>query len=220
MAYGGSVRRRVALAGGIAFSFFAAVLVFVLAQDVPRSLGTNSTVRVSGVAVQVPAGRERCQAETVPVGTRRIKVFAAAQPRGGPLQVSVGAGGGAITGESDIVEGDEQLSIRLSQRVGRELSDARVCFKNVGSTTVQLAGDRTPPAGAANPDRARLDDDARIDYSAGGRSSRLSFAGPVAERLPLFKASFFGTWTVWALLGAVCASWVLTGVALRRSARP
>lgn len=112
------------------------------------------------------------------------------------------------TGTSGPIAGEQTLIIPLVPPVTREVPGARICFTNGGTTTVRLAGNRTPARVAANPTRTRLNDDPRIDFFAAERSSRLGLAGSVAERLPMLKAGFLGGWTIWALAALVCVVWL------------
>ena len=201
---------RLAAGGGVAL--IVVLLVTVLSQNVEQSLGSNSTVRISGVALEVPAGLQLCQRETVPSGAARIRVFAGVEGRGGPLRVRIlRSGGEASTGRSTAIMGEGPVDLALEPPVERELLGAKVCFENQGLTSVRLAGNRTPAlASPANPFSARLGDDPRIDYFAAERSSRLGLAGRVVERLPLLKAGFLGGWAIWALAALLCVGWVLT----------
>lgn len=209
---------RLAVAAGLAL--IATVLAVVLLQSTEQSLGSNSSVRASGAAVSVPAGLQRCQVETVPAEAKRLRVFAGVEGRGGPLRVSIRSPkGGVREGRSGPFRGEDTLEIPLTRKTTQELRDATVCLLNEGSTTIQVAGNRTPASVALNPAGDPTNDDARIDYFAAERSSRLGLAGRVAERLPLLKAGFLGSWTVWALLALLCAAWALTLNALMNSLR-
>ena len=209
---------RVAVGAGLAL--VALLLVVTLSQGTERRTESNAVVQVSGVALSIRPGKERCQTTDLPSGTELVRLFGEA-PRGSTVvSLRITTFGQPVTaGRTASVRGEERVDIPLESAVARETLGERLCIANTGMAPVRFAGNRTPPIGPANPGGAVLGDDIRVDYLKRGEQSWWSTRSVVAERFGLLKASFFGLWTLWAAMGLVVLSWLLAIRTLMRSVR-
>jgi hypothetical protein len=221
--------RRVALAIGLGLAVVLAGAVVALSLRAPRLSATNSHVEASLVDVPVLGGARRCQRdEFVPAATGAMRLFVNTKGRpAGPVEIVViGTGrpgsAPAIASRASIAFPVREGSISpvLRPTVRRDLRGASLCVINRGRSPVYFAGNKSPLGIGANPGQQVHDDDVRVDYLYPGKRSWWSMAGPVAERFGLAKASFFGSWTLWAVLGVVAALWVGTVVLLVKWVRP
>jgi len=210
---------RVRVAAGAGLALVALVLAVTLAQQNERRTESNAIVQASGVALRVPLSRPRCQPTVVPRDTSRVRLFGEAGGGGTLISVRLSAAGERLLNRTAYVRGEEQVEVSLGRVLDRERRGARLCIRNMGPASVRFAGNRTPVLGPANPVGGRLDDDIRVDYLADGESSWWSMASVIADRFPLLKASFFGPWTLWAVLALVLLSALLALRILMRSLR-
>jgi hypothetical protein len=163
--------------------------------------------------------KDACQAESVPAETESLRVYAGVPAgRAGPLDVTIRRGGRIVSSATfGVVRDGRPATAELSPPVVEEIVAAEVCFRNRGRATVRLAGDRTAVKfSGANPYGLEFGDEPRIDYLRPGEESGWSLAGTVADRFGRVKASFFGSWTMWAVFTLVAVSWVAAVVLMLR----
>ena len=216
------MRERIAV--GLGLVLVVGAFVAVMSDAWPRRSGTNAQVRGSGNLVSIAPGKRFCQAEAlVPKGTAVLRLFALRfRPRseGGPVRITIERAGRVLAtahlppGLSGVTSPRTPIA-----RIRRDTS-ATVCFLNQGASTAQFAGNLTPVVGGNNPSGARLPDVVRIDYIRPGRETWWSLAPVVAERFGLAKASFVGSWTLYAVLGAfalLCAGGIALVLSRSRS---
>lgn len=209
----------------IAATLVVALLAIVLSSSEHRLAATNAEVRRSGVQLRLLVGARRCQTQDVPADADAVRLFL--DPfvfSSGPLEVTVAKGGRIVTrGQAASASPAGPLVFGLGPALDGEVLAARVCVANVGATPVELDGNRTPPGGSALSDlfagEELAPDDIRLDFLRSGKESWWAFAPTLAERVGLRKASFFGTWTMWAALGLVGLTWVAGLLLLGREAR-
>jgi len=202
-----------------------ALLVIVLSSSDRRRAGTNAFVSESGVQLWLGVGERRCQSQDVPAVASAVRLFA--DPfvfTGGPLEVTVTRGGRPLSRGLAPVSAGGPVELSLEPAPAAEVPGARVCVVNRGSTPIELDGNRTPPSTSFLSELVvgeRLPpDDVRVDFLRPGTESWWRFAPAVADRFGLRKASFFGTWTMWAVFGLVGLTWVAGLLLLRRQSRP
>jgi hypothetical protein len=160
-----------------------------------------------------------CQAESIPAETVSLRVYAGVPAgRTGPLDVTIREGGRIVSRATfGVVRDGRPATAELSPPVPQEIVPAEVCFRNRGRATVRLAGNRTAlKFGGANPYGLEFGDQPRIDYLRPGEESGWALAGTVADRFGRVKASFFGSWTMWAVFGLVGLSWAAAVVLMLR----
>ncbi len=208
----------------IAAALVVAVLVIVLSSSDARRAGTNAFVRESGVALRLLPGERRCQRQDVPADAAALRLFA--DPfvfKGGPLQITVTDGGRPVSRGRTTSVGEGPVELALAPAPGAEVLSARVCIANRGVTPIELDGNQTPPGGTSLDVVFRgqqlAPDDVRVDFLRRGSESWWSFAPAIADRFGLRKASFFGSWTMWAVFVLVALTWVAGLLLLRREAR-
>jgi len=207
---------RVAVAVGAALVL--GLLAIVLLQSEQRLSGSNTKVKASGVALTIQPGGRRCHRQDVPANTRAARLYASpAWVGAGPFTVAILSRGRRLAqGRAGPILEEAVLRLPLDRDLGRDLSPARVCVVNDGATPATFAGDSTP---LSNPGGGRLDDDVRVDLLRPGRESWLDLASTIDDRFGFGKASFFGAWTVWAVLGLVMLTWIATLRLLFRQVR-
>lgn len=199
-------------AGPVIVATLVAVLaafVVVMSRSEPRLAGSNTEVAVSGIALALPAHGRLCQGgEVVPADAAAVRVFTSATSRLEPAFTIAFAAPGQPqrTADFDPHAGAGPRTAPLAPR-GPELDGASACLTNRSSTTINLAGNRTPGNPGLKVIPGRGADGVRIDYLRRGRESGWQLAGVVARRFALLKASFFGAWTLWALAAVLAAVW-------------
>ena len=218
---------RVKLAIGLGLAIVGAAVLVTLSLRAPRLQGSNTHIELSGLAVYVPEKGVRCQYdERVPGGTRALRVYAKAlRPPDGPLDVTVGRPGRRgvpprVLASARLNGGLSTLSTDapLQPTVKHDLVRAQVCLYNRGRQSIEVSGNATPIlGGGANPFKARLPDEARVDYLRDGGESWWSASPTIAGRFGLMQTSFFGSWTMWAVFGVLGLLWVATVVLLVRN---
>lgn len=193
------------------------VLVLLVGQllgDERRLASTNSQVVVSGVALTVNPGKPLCQDQYVPGDAAGVRLYAAPKwvRTGGPVEVTIARDGrGVGRAVAPAFADGGPVDMELVRGLEREVRLARVCIVNRGPTPLQVAGNRTPVLySPSNPLGQLLGDVARIDFLRPGSESWIDLAPRVATRFGLGKASVFGSWTLWAVLGALGALWAFT----------
>jgi hypothetical protein len=202
---------RVLLAIGLGFVAVLATLFVVLSKSDERLAGTNAQVAVSGNHVLVPPRGRLCQPEGIPVDTAALRVYAGTPAElAGPLDVEVRKNGRVLTRGGYGRLGDGQVAkARLTPPLDREVPNARICFRNRGGKKLFLAGNLTPVKfSGANPYGATFPDEPRVDYVREGSESWWSIAAVVSERFGLSKTTFFGSWTLWAVIALIAAAWL------------
>jgi hypothetical protein len=115
-----------------------------------------------------------------------------------------------------------QRAIAAFQPVARDLHAATVCIANRGGGTlgvygevvVRSAGIAQLPAGVRQPSPRLV---VHLDYQQATKRSWWSFAGTVADRFGLVKATFFGAWTFWVAVAAMAALWLAATVYAARA---
>jgi hypothetical protein len=188
------------------------LLVVVLSQSRHHSTGTNGAVP-DGLK-PLPATDQLCQpGERLEAGTARVRFRVQPGHRVGPFVVQVRTPG---TGQA-ISEGrvpartyaTPDFAVASVGTIKRALDGATVCIRNDGPTRTSIYGQRTAAVDSAvvepAPSLVAPYVHLRFDYSEGNEKSWWSFAGPVADRFGLVKATFFGSWTVWVVLAALLA---------------
>jgi hypothetical protein len=218
---------RIKAAIGLGLAIVGVGVIVTLSLSAPRLAGSNSEVELSGLAVFVPGHGRRCQyGERVPAGTRELRLFGAAlAPPDGPVVATIARSGRAgvpprVVARGTVPFGFRGPSVRtpLHPAVRDDVLDAQLCLYNRGRQTVSFAGNLTPILGSgANPNSAQLADDARVDYMRGGAESWWGVLPTIADRFGLMKASFFGSWTMWAVFAALAGLWAATIAVLVRN---
>ncbi len=207
-----------AVALGLLLAIFA--LVAVLAQRGTRLAATNTLVDISGVALPVAPGQQRCSREYVPGGADRVRIYASAfAPRGQPVAVTVHRGGEQVSA-GRVPGGYPNNSILLVplRPVTRRLDPARVCVRNLGSRRARFAGNRT--SGGPNPSpRVHGEEAIRFDWLLPGRPAWADLAPKIATRFAAAKPTFVGAWTFWALGAVLLVLWAATIALVVREAR-
>lgn len=204
------------LAAVVGALIIAVMLAAVLTDSRPRLAATNTRVLISAVALTVGPGQEHCQGgEFVPRQVSHLRMYVSTfdRPTGVPLDISIrDAQGDLMT--SAHVPGGYPTGVLMAQirQPTRNVESGSFCLRNSGEAAVALAGNETPlnlealPAGV-NPTRtAAANEGIRVDYLRPGRESWLQLAPEVARRFQLFKPSFFGLWTLWAVMALALLS--------------
>ena len=193
------MRRAAAVTGVLVLG----LLVVVLSRAEPRLAGSNARVQTSGVSLTIDPGERRCQRQPVPADTAAVRLFASPVWRtAGPIEVVVDdPGRRRARGRVAMLTREEPVAVELEGRLDAELPRGRVCIGNLGLNPVEFAGNLTPPTNSpTNPEDTVFPDDVRTDFLRPGEESWWQLAGTIAGRFALMKASFFGSWTIWALL--------------------
>lgn len=208
----------------IAGALVVALLVIVLSSSDRRRAGTNAFVAESGVQLRLMAGERHCQRQDLPADAASVRLFA--DPfvlSGGPLKVTITDGGRPVSRARTASAPEGPVDFPLAPAPKAEVPGARVCIANQGVTPIELDGNQTPPGGSSLEVLFRGQelppDDVRVDFLRRGSESWWRFAPAIAERFSLRKASFFGSWTMWAVFMLVALTWVAGLLLLRREAR-
>jgi len=201
--------RRVAVAAGLAMLALAAGAAAVLSERAPRLAYSNSVPVSSFVAVLAP-GAQLCQPhQVIPAGAASAQVFAGVYYRPGPPLDLVVRSGGLLVAAGHAAAGYPDRYLRIPVRkVRRTAHSATVCLRNAGDHKVALAGRREPPSGTRIGRRA-LQARVYVAWFRPGREAWWDLGRPIAQRFGVAKAGFMGTWTFWAVLGLVVATWAL-----------
>jgi hypothetical protein len=204
------VRERIAI--GVGLAVVLAALAAVLTVPKNRENGTNAQVDVSAVALDVPAGRRRCQlAEPVPAHTSGVRVYMGTHGRsGGPVDVRISVPHGRTYTATLPLGRRDGPTVAELPRIDRDVPGATVCFVNRGRGVVSLAGNLTEFHPGVRPKRDPREN-VRLDWLRGERASLWEFAPEAARRFALFKPGFAGEWTFYALIGVV---FLLAGAAI------
>lgn len=194
---------------------FAALLFAVVSDPRPRLAASNSHVVASGAVLVVPPEQERCEdGQFVPAEAATLRVYAgsATGTTGEPLRVSIADAGSGEVVSRRAVEGGYALGA-LDVPIdppGRDLAEGEVCIANLGSDPMAFAGNRTPLGGEGSDASDGPPEAIRIDLFRPGEDSLWALAPEVARRFAVFKPSFPGPWSLWAVLatavGAVTAA--------------
>jgi hypothetical protein len=190
---------------GVAVVAAACVLLVVLSGSEPRRAGTDD-VAPSGVALRLAPGERACQSEVVPGDAARVAVAgapAAGGTRAARLTVAVERAGEVVaSGRPRGLTADGRLDVALASTP--EPGPAELCVRNDGRQPLTLLGASELFA---------------VDYYRAGDETWWQAAPAVARRFGLGKAGFLGSWALWLALGAVIASWLAAGLALRGDPR-
>ena len=205
-------RRPLRIAALAATAALVLVVVLVLSQSGHHRTSSNGAPPVT--EVELPAGAELCQGgEYLPAETGRIVLYPA-QDGGpvGPLEVRAVAGeGGELAGGRVAPQdyGSDATAVAELTPLREDAVGAVVCIKNTGAEATALRGDAHPAQGGAAvlvpgpnpgpPPYVRM----RFEYEFPEASTWWSFAPEIAERFGLVKATFFGSWALWATLAAL-----------------
>jgi hypothetical protein len=194
-------------------------LALTLSQSGTRLAGTNSMVEVSGVALPVAAGRERCaRGQLVPAGAAAVRVHAGTyfRPRGEPIMVSVRTSGRVVASGRAPGGYPDNTPLRVPLGpVRANLYDATVCVRNLGRRQLGFAGNLTSSAPGPVYGGPEV---IRFDWLLPGRPTWWDVSPRVARRAAVLKPSFVGPWTPWALLGVVGVLWAVSLTVLLRRA--
>ncbi|MDQ3353511.1 MAG: hypothetical protein M3507_03325 [Actinomycetota bacterium] len=211
---------RSALAVGVVGLVLVAVAVVAVVTDPrPRLAATNSEVLVSGVALTVAPGEDRCQdGEFVPDEVARLRVYTGTVEgsSGEPLLFSIFSQDGDLLSRRRVPGGYPPGPLDVPvEAPPADLDDGELCVRNLGNRPMSFAGNLTLPDAvtqaqqAASGAVAGSGDDIRVDFFRPGGESLWALSSEVARRFALFKPSFTGSWTMWAVLVSVA----LMGVA-------
>lgn len=202
-----TLERLAAAAGGL---IIAVMLLAVLTDSRPRLAATNTRVLASGVALTVAPGLERCQdGEFVPHEASRIRLYVSTPDgrAGPPLDIAIRDPAGRLATSARVPAGYRPGFLDATiPRPRQDVAPGSFCLRNVGTTPVTFAGNFTGINPAAfNPDEVKpaSGEGIRVDYFRPGRESWLELAPEIAHRFATFKPSFFGSWTMWAVLAAL-----------------
>ena len=208
------LRRTLRIAAAVATGVLLVALVLVLSQSRHHRSASNGAPPVT--EVDLPAGKELCQAgEFLPEETGRIVLYPDdSGGKVGPLTVTASTKDGEKLVDSHIAARDyaaDDTAPAVFDPLEERAVDAVVCIGNEGGADAALRGDAQPEqAGAAllvpgpnpgEPPYVRM----RFEYELPEATTWWSFAPDLAERFGLVKATFFGTWTMWATLVALLA---------------
>jgi hypothetical protein len=208
------MRRSLLAVAAVATVAFALSLVLSFSKSGHHRTGTNGVARQT--IVSAPAGKELCQAgEYFERGTGRVRFFP--DEHGGvvgPFEVTVLWDDGKRRERGTVAARDYERSEAAAVAIPELESahpDGVVCIANRGAAGAGFYGDFIPvQAGSATqvpvpkqapPPFIRM----HLDYQAPEASTWWSFAGTIADRFGLVKATFFGAWTFWVALIALLA---------------
>lgn len=213
----------------LALLVLVAGLAYVLSRPVERG-GYSNQIRNLGGAAFVPAGATFCQPdEPIPATPATMRIYTGTEDKpSGPLELEITEPGRPplrarttrpfVTGPVDL---------RLP-RPRPAYGAARLCLRNLGRTFVTIGGTSLRQGRSASVPivaqpgvvgRKRQPGRIRLEYPVAGTRSRLSAAGDVARRAGMVKASFFGSWTMWAALLMTLTAGVLSVAAVMRGER-
>ena len=194
-------------------------LVAVLSQRDTRLAASNTLVDISGVALPIAPGGERCSREDVPEGADRVRIFTGTfKRRGQPVEVVVRRGRRTVSrGRVPGGYGDDAILLVPLRPRTPAAGVARVCVRNLGRHRLQFAGNRTP-GGGISITRIEGREEIRLDWLLPGRPSWAGIGSRVATRFAATKPTFVGAWTLWALCGVLAALWAGSIVLLYREA--
>jgi hypothetical protein len=200
---------RSALAVGVVGLVLVAVAVAAVVTDPrPRLAATNSEVLVSGVALTVGPGEDRCQeGEFVPDEVARLRVYAGAVEgsSGEPLLFSLFTRDGDLLSRQRVPGGypPGPLDV-LVEAPPADLDDGELCIRNLGNRPMSFAGNATPASSdvplSQGTEVVLYKDDIRVDFFRPGGESLRALSPEVARRFALFRPSFAGPWTMWVVL--------------------
>lgn len=202
------MRRRPALVAFALVALVATVGLLALAATEHRSVAFTLGVPNYYVTAELTPGREACQTP-IPVPTAfdaidfQVDTYRRAGSR---LAVSVvDAHDGTILGGGVLApgyRGDERRTVRVGDvSADREIT---VCIRNVGERKAGVIGG---PDITARTSNQRLDGgattaDLDLVFRRSARST-LAMVPEMLSRAALFRGSWIGPWTYWALLGCV-----------------
>jgi hypothetical protein len=202
------VRVRIAIAIGLVL--VAGMVAVGLFKSVLPPTGDNNREIQLTAGIRVLPGQQACQKpERVPADTGMVHVIVSTAGKpAGPLVAWVTVGGQMrAKGTSSAGFVDSTVQIPLTP-VNRELNGATVCLRNAGKEPVAFLGQNAAPEESAvvSGDHAPPHGSIRLDWYEGKKHMRIAGAGDVAKRYGLAKASFFGSWTMWVMLGLLLAA--------------
>lgn len=207
--------RRPLLGVVLAAAVVLALLLVPATRTETRPVATNTKIVRGLNAIVVRPGATRCQdGEFVPAEARFAQVVSRLAPGEGvvpPFELEYRDDRGQTLTRVPVrfnADPDRFLVVPLADRVERDTWPGQLCVHNRGNVALGLEGDlqssnREAPPGPAGPYRGP-GDEVRADL-VGEDASALSAAGAAASRWALFRPSFAGPWTLWAVLGLALA---------------
>jgi hypothetical protein len=206
-------RRTLTIVAAVASLAILLALAAVLTQSSHHRTDTNGFERAIGA--KLPPRAITCQPnEQIPAGTGRVGFYAdSLGAHDGPLEVTVSTASGATLARAPVSARVFDPGARTTAAIPamrHAVEGAHVCITNTGRGSPAVYGSPAPsPDGAATaptgvPQTARWLR-LHLDYQQPEESSWWSFAPTVARRFGLVKATFFGTWTLWATVVALLA---------------
>jgi hypothetical protein len=201
---------RVRLAIAIGLVLVAGMVALGLFRSVHPATGDNGREIQLPAGIGVLPGQQACQGrERVPAGTGLLRVIAStAGKSAGPLSASVRAGGRTVArGTSSAGFSDSGVEIPITRQAS-EIGAATVCVRNAGTLPVAILGQNAPrdEAAVVSGDPAPPHGSMRLEWFEPETHMHIASASDIARRYPLAKASFFGTWTLWAALALLVAA--------------
>jgi len=183
-------------------------MLIVAASD-ERELAFTLGVRPVKVVARLAPGREACQSP----------LFVQQRFRGVAFEVQSSGTGGSrvdvtvkrrrrILASGRLKPGHAASStqeVRLDRAVPASLDDVAVCLLNRGASTVSLDGDIGAGLGRGDlrVDGRTRDADLRLVFLRERPRSALSLVPEMFRRAALFRPTWVGPWTFWALLALV-----------------
>jgi hypothetical protein len=207
-------RRPLVVIAAVASAALLVAVGLVLLKSGHHRTGTSGAARA--FPIRIGPDSELCQAgESLAKGTGRVRFVP--DPRGGPigpLQVTVRSAAGRRVASARIPPHDyakTEAARAIFPGLRAPADGGTVCVRNGGRAAMAILGEPVPsPVGAAalrsgalppSPPWFRI----RFDYDMAHASSWWSFAPTVADRFPLFKATFLGAWAFWVVMAALLA---------------
>jgi len=207
-----SDRRALACCAAAAVLLVAA-LGFVLSRAEQHRSGTNGVF--AQAQLLAPAGTTVCQGrELVPAGTSAVEI--AGNSTAPPLVV-VRRGGQELARVTATVDRRDGVIRAPIERTERTLAGVRVCL-TMRDTAVLVRGATPPGVGTVRSDQVFAGSSIPIAYVRDGAATWWGFAATIAERICSDHGGDGGfCWHIWAFLGAVAATLLLTGFIVVRT---